>query len=454
MPPSDVLSPADAAHLLRRVGFGGSNAEIASLTGLTRQQAVDLVTDLSGAPGVTRPFASGEQRWEAHVRAHGWWLDRMVTTPKPLQEKLALFWHSHFATGARKVGNMVASWDHVQMLRAGCMGGFETLCQQTAISPAMLVYLDNETNVVGAEQENFARELMELHTVGVGDFSESDVIAMAKAWTGFNTRREHFGGDDISHYFAAGAHDNSQKTLMGTTQNWSGPDSIVELCFGAGRTATSRHVTRKLWRFLVQTNPSGATIDAVASTFSSSNLDIGTLVRTILLHDEFWAAGSRHALVKSPVEFMVDLMRRFGIRVDVAGDGNDTNLIAADSVFWRMGFTGQVLFEPPNVNGWGVGSSWLSTATMWARARLCQSIRWRVGEMDVFGDPDHPSALRNMAPAAGVQRILDQMGIDAPSAATRSRLEAWFTTLRAQDSWAIHPNAVMVGGLCPEFQLT
>jgi uncharacterized protein (DUF1800 family) len=454
VPASDILTSDDAAHFLRRVGFGGTDTEIAALAGLTRQQAVDHITDLSAAPAVSRPFSASEDWWDVHRIAHGWWIDRMATTPTPLQEKMTLFWHSHFAVGVRKVDDMVATWDQVQLLRAGCLGAFESLCQQVAVSPAMLVYLDNETNVVGVEQENFARELMELHTVGVGAFTEADVVAMAKAWTGYNTHRQHFGGDDISFRFEPSAHDNSQKTIMGTTRNWSGPETITELCIGAGRAATSAFVARKLWRFLVQTDPSAGSLDTVASAFSSSDLDIETLVRGILLHDDFWAPAARYALVKSPVEFIVDLIRRFGMRVDVAGDGDGGTWIAGDSLFWLMSYTGQQLFEPPNVNGWGVGTSWLSTATMWARARILSSLRWRTSDMNLFGDPGEPGALRHMTPAAGVQRILDLMGVDNPSTATRSHMESWFTTTQSHDSWAIHPNAVMVAGLSPEFQLT
>ena len=455
VPVTDALTTDDAAHLLRRVGFGGSAAEIAALAGLTRAQAVDRVMDLSAAPGVSRPFGGSAEWWEAQRPAHGWWIDRMARTPTPLQEKMTLFWHSHFAVGVNKVGHMGAVWDQVQILRSGCLGSFQSLVQQTSVSPAMLVYLDNETNVVGAEQENFARELMELHTIGVGNFTEADVVAMAKAWTGYNTHRQHHHGDDISHLYVAAAHDNSQKTILGSTRNWNGPEAIDHLCFGAGRTATSRFVTRKLWRFLVHTSPNRASVDGVAAMFAAADLDIATLVRETLLHEDFWGPAARFALVKSPVEFVVDLIRRLGLRVDVGGGGDDGQWLSSDGLFWLMGYTGQTLFEPPNVNGWGVGSSWLSTATAWARARVLSSVRWRTARMNVFGDPDDVvNGLRHMSPAAGVQRILDQFGITHPSSATRSNMESWFATVQSRDSWALHPNAVMVAGLSPEFQLT
>ncbi len=454
MPQSSLLTRPDAIHFLRRAGFGGTSAEIDSYVGLTRLQAVDRAMNFSSAPRVARPFATSEDWWISHRKAHGWWIDRMVTTPTPLQEKLTLFWHSHFAVGARKVAHMDTVWDHVQMLRAGSLGSFQSLVQQSSVSPAMLVYLDNQSNVVGSQQENFARELMELHTIGVGNFTESDVISMARAWTGYNTRQTHEHNHDISYFYADFAHDHGLKTLFGTTKDWSGPQAIDELCFGAGRLPNAQRITRKLWRFLVRTDPTTAVLDPIAGSFASSDLDIATLVRSILLHDEFWAPTSHSALVKSPVEFIVDVMRRFGLRVDETGKGDNGKWLGGGDVFYLMGFTGQQLFEPPNVNGWGVGSTWLSTATMWARARALSSIRWRANRLNVFGDPNSTSALRFMSPAAGVQRIFDQMGIDSPSAATRSRLQSWFTTLQQGDDWAIHPNAVMVGGLCPEFQLT
>ena len=454
MPPSTPLSSDDAAHLLRRAAFGGTPAEITALVGVTRQSAVDQMLDFTPAPAVSRPFTTNAVWWQAHQAAHAWWLDRMVTTPTPLQEKLTLFWHSHFAVGVRKVENMGAVFDHVQMLRQGAKGSFQALCQQSSVSPAMLVYLDNESNVVGSPQENFGRELMELHTVGVGNFTEGDVEAMTRAWTGYNTARQHnFSVTDITYGFYAAAHDNGQKTLMGTTKNWSGPEAVDELCFGAGQAATAFHIARKMWRYFVRTDPSASTIQPLADAFAASNMDIATLVRAILLHDDFWSADARLALVKSPVEFLVEVLRTFDLRIDISGGGDTGRWLTSGDVYYLMGFTGQLLFEPPNVNGWGVGSSWLSTATMWARARALSSIRWRVHELNRFGHPDDAAGLRNMTPAAGVQRVFDQMGINEPSAATRSRLEAWFSTLKLNNSWAIHPNAVMVGGLSPEFQL-
>ena len=181
-----MISQSDAAHLLRRVGFGPTAAEITALAAQpTREAAVDTVLNTGGQPAVVKPAAvGGDSNYEGWVAALEWWLQRMVTTPVPVVEKMVLFWHGHFATSNDKVTDMQLMWDQQELFRTAGLGNFRDLVWNMSIGPAMLIYLDNETNEVGAEQENFGRELMELFTCGIGNYTEADVVSMARAWTG------------------------------------------------------------------------------------------------------------------------------------------------------------------------------------------------------------------------------------------------------------------------------
>ena len=256
-----------------------------------------------------------DDQWQVHTDIISWWFERMVSLPNPtsmpgvipavgaaspLQEKLTLFWHDHFACGQDKIYDIEAMWDQVRMFRRWCLGDFTDLLRSTSIHPAMLVYLDNESNVVGAEQENFARELMELYTIGVGNFTENDVIAMARAWTGHNT--VGWTGDlwDSTYVYRSENHDNGNKTLFGITDNWNGitmaggeRDTIDELCLLSKQAQTARFIARKMFRWFAYSNPSDALVQELADVFVASGMSIAALVRAVLIHDEFWGSSAR-----------------------------------------------------------------------------------------------------------------------------------------------------------------
>lgn len=435
-----ALSRAESAHLLRRVGFGGSDAEVDALVGRSRSQAVDTVMDLAGQPPATYPPPSGEGDWKDWANTSRWWVDRMTTSSHPLAEKLTLFWHGHFACGFEKIGQIRAMWDQQTIFRTHGLGSFPTLLEEVSVSSAMLVYIDNETNVAGAVQENFARELMELHTIGVGNFTEADVVAMARAWTGHNVVGWTGSTYDLTYRFRPERHDSGPKTLFGITADWDGTgrhggrSTLDELCWGTKQAATARFVAAKLFRFFAHTSPSAAVVQGLADRFVASGLDLAALVREILLHDEFWAPTTRYALVKTPVEFTVDALRR-------------TSASAPDWIPWLLASMGQELFNPPNVAGWGQNGYWLSTASSWARGELAWNLAWRARDLGFL------DGLASATPAVGVQRIFDALGIVEPSPATRNRLESWFATARSSYSWAIQPHAVVLGILSPDFQL-
>ena len=431
------LSRADAAHLLRRIGVGGTPAEIAAYTGLSRAAAIDRALDLSAAPPVVRPSVidTTKSAYEGWFTLLYWWLERLATTPTPLQEKLALFWHGHFATQVDKVLNPRLMWDQHQITRALALGSFRDLCRDVSLSPAMLIFLDNTTNDKGRPQENFARELMELHTIGVGSFTEADVVAMARAWTGHGTTPNE--GDRTPIYrFDPEKHDGDLKTLFGIAQNWNGPDTIDALVLGPKRSDCARFIAGKLARFLVSPHPSAALIDSAATAFANASMRIDALVRALLASDEFWAPANRLALVKSPIEFCAHLLRLTGLPMADSG------------LHFSMPAMGQTPFAPPDVSGWGTGDYWLSTSGAWGRGQWLGYVRWGTAPHGFF------RGLSGMSTAAGVQRIVDELAIVEPSPQTRTALSDWFDAMRQSDAaWAIDADAVVVGGMTPEFNL-
>ncbi len=433
-----TLNRQSAAHLLRRAAIGGTTAQIDSFVGMSKEAAVDRLfnTDTPGLPGFGA-FASGDQHWQAQLKMIDWWVDRMITSEPSVEEKLTLFWHGHFASAREKVGDAELMWDqHVTMRNVG-RRSFRNLLGRISFGSAMLIYLDNETNVKGAEQENFARELMELFTVGNGNFAEQDVVAMAKAWTGHNTvgaNRENNWVYDPTYIFRSGEHDNSQKTLFGITHNWDADDTLDELCTGSKAVDTSRFIARKMFQFYVHANPSEAVVNELATEFRQGGLAVGALLRSILLHDEFWAESSRYALVKSPAEFMVDILRRNGMR---AGD---------DSVRWRMEGMGMVLFDPPSVAGWGHNEYWLSTARQWNKATWANNLKGSADERGVLQNLDRLSTQE------AVDEILRFYSIFDASDATRSAMTELLNTTKSERPWAMRTEPFAVGMFAPEVQ--
>jgi uncharacterized protein (DUF1800 family) len=191
-----------------------------------------------------------------------------------------------------------------------------------------------------------------------------------------------------------------------------------------------------MWKYFAHTEPSGALVNALAGVFAGSMV-ISDLVGAILLHDEFWSATSRWALVKSPIEFVVDVLRRIGRPSTVAG------------LPWAVEGMGQVLFNPPNVAGWGQNAYWLSTATAWARGGWLSHLKWQLDGWN-FWDEFKASGGSALPAATAVQKIFDDLGIFEPSNATRNQLIAWWN---AEPTWARQPNALIVGAMCPEFNV-
>ena len=401
------------AHLLRRAGFGGTKSQIATLSDQPLTTTVDDLLDLSAAPDATRPdFLTGHlEDWEKRYKLQQWWLNRMRTTTHPLQEKMTFFWHGHFATSNSKFGDMMLMWRQQDLFRRHCLGGFRDLVQQMSIQPAMLHYLDNDENLAGAPNENFARELMELFTLGVNKYSQADVVASARAWTGHNTL------DDAPrvYHFYADRHDGGRKTFMGETRRWDGPD-IIDYLLSENtkkkRTA-ARFMANKLWGYFAYPDPEEEVLAPLVDEFYDSDLSIRRLVRAIFLRDEFYSRRARNGLVRSPVEFVVAALRA-------------TRLSAVETdPQWWMPHMGQQLFDPPNVAGWKQNAYWVSVTGMWARADWARHVTWKSYQNGFLANT------QSMTVPGAIREAFDAFGIDDPSPTTRDHLESW---LRAQRS--------------------
>ncbi|MEQ8841134.1 MAG: DUF1800 family protein [Acidimicrobiales bacterium] len=458
-----TLSRADAAHLLRRAGYGGTSAEINAFTGKSLTSAVDAVlghrktNPIPSGPSVSRPsFVTQSNGYQARQDSVNWWLHRMATIAQPssvstgalpIHERMAFFWHDHFACGVDKVGSMRTMWDHVALFRKYGLFSFDTILRRASLSPAMLIYLDNHTNHYFAEQENFARELMELYTCGVGNFDESDVVAMARAWTGHSIVGWNGSSYDHTYEYRAVEHNHNNKTLFGITANWNGVkvgsgerDTITELVNGVRRFETSRFIVRKLFHYFANYWPSEAAVDSLAAVMRADSMRISPVLRAIFQHEEFWAPTTRYALIKSPADFVATWLKRV----------EPTNMAEVESLNLpsRLRSMDQDLFEPPSVAGWGQGTKWLSSAGAWARGEFLESVR-------------HQSVVDNAIPSihAGhdpnwvVNKLTGFLGLEDVSNNTKIAIREWFQDAAFTASWSIERNRGVIAAMCPEFHV-
>jgi uncharacterized protein (DUF1800 family) len=357
------------------------------------------------------------------------WLERCRTTPTPLVEKMVLFWHGYLCSSLDKVYDRQHLFDQNQLFRTHGLANFEDLLQRASVQPAMLIYLDNDRNVAGDPNENFARELMELFTVGIGHYGEPDVRAAARAWTGHTVAAA--GG----YAFDGWAHDWEPKTFLGDTRNWDGPNIITHLVRGPKQDVVARFVATKLWSFLAYPDPQAEVVDQVAAAFAASGMEITALARAILLHPAFRSDRARRGLVRSPIEYVVAAMRLAGLSCDEAHPE------------WTLGAMGQRPFHPPNVAGWKQNEYWLTSAAVWAKVEFASNVRWQLYNRGDLSDS------RSKSPAGAVDSALARFGIASPSAATRDALIRYVESERQVTAWAERAGLLMLPLLSPELQL-
>ena len=414
-----------AAHLLERAGFGGTPQHIARLAAMTPQDAVDSLlrgapdtlppfdesglwdasltnfptsrpagTELAertGAamgvrvkPGGTRPLQPVTNRFFYWLRATTletrrlafWWLDRMVRSPHPLAEKMTLFWHGHFATTEEKLRDYRKIRQQLETLRAGALGSFRDLLTAVSKDAAMLVFLDAACNVKGAPNENFGREVMELFTMGVGNYTEDDIREAARAFTGWTN-------DDLAFAYDAAKHDEGDKTFLGRTGNFDG-DDILRIILEQEQTAI--HIASKLYRFFVRDQIAPDFARTLGALLRDADYAIAPFLRTLFLSQDFYAAPSVATHIKSPTELLVSTYRKLGLSA-MPGVPDP----------YSVGKTlGQILLYPPTVAGWSEGRAWITPGLLFERGNFARDVLFP--DMIGFADP-------NLDPGEEVRRV-------------------------------------------------
>ena len=411
---AETLSPIDrtdwnydrAAHLLERAGFGGTPKDIGRLAAMTPEAAVDYLvsyerlsdnslpefeqsglwdSSLKDFP-VSRPAATslGEGAGEAmgvRVKPKGarplqpitnrffywlratvletrrlafWWVDRMVRTNRPLEEKMTLFWHGHFATSEEKLRDYRKMMVQLDTLRRGATGNFADLLLEIARDPAMLIFLDAGQNVKGAPNENFGREVMELFTMGAGNYTEDDIREASRAFTGW-------GNDDLTFVVDETKHDDGLKSFLGRKGRFKGED-IIGIILEQPQTAN--YIAAKLYRFFVREEISPEFGARLGALLRENNYEISPFLRTLFLSQDFYSEPSLGTHIKSPIELIVSTYRKLGVR----------ELPGIPDLYSVSKTLGQVLLYPPTVAGWGQGKAWITPGLLFERANFAREV--------------------------------------------------------------------------------
>jgi len=391
---------AEAAHLIRRAGFGAAPVEIKRIHALGREAAVDWLleatdaddafphpewadteslretarqrfarrreirnaqanldaSDERGAARLAQELRTLQRETQRDLIAQGmdiqrlWWR-RILTTQSPLREKMTLFWHDHFATSLQKVRQPALMLRQNELFRQHAFGSFHQLTRKIVTDPAMMIYLDVQNSRRGRPNENFAREVFELFTLGEGHYSEEDIRATARAFTGY--RLDRVTGR-VTH--SRRQWDDGEKNLFGKSGRFNGTD-VIDLVFDLDQ--PSRFISRKLWEFFACEDPPDSTVDAMAELLRANDHRIGPVLRAMFLSRDFYQPEVIGNQIKSPVQFLAQLLHELEIAEPPRGF-----LINA------QGQLGQALYNPPNVAGWDHGKAWINTNTLLARYNL------------------------------------------------------------------------------------
>ena len=402
--PASEWSYDHAAHLLERAGFGGTPEEIARFAAMTPEAAVDLIVNYEQIADTLPPFEhsgiwdeamladadlhlrfddvmakaaevgevygevvreegprklqditdalyykylSSNREWQ---RVAQWWAERMLTSPRPLEEKMTLFWHGHFATEELKNDDYRLMLQQNMTLRQLATSDMSSLLIAMSKDPAMLLYLDNRLNVKGHANENYAREILELFSLGIGNYTENDIKEAARAFTGWRNQGLTFIDDRAQH-------DEGMKTVFGQTGNWDGED-VVDLILQ--QEAAGEFIAGKIYRFFVREEISEQMLDELAARLRDDNYALKPFLRALFLSQDFYSEPSLGTQIKSPVQFLVSTYRKLGLE-RIPGTPYfpaATNLL------------GQALGNPPNVKGWDGGRAWLNPSTILLRNNL------------------------------------------------------------------------------------
>jgi uncharacterized protein (DUF1800 family) len=439
---------AKARHLLVRAGFGGTPQEVEKLCAMGLHQAVDYLVEFNRQPAANVPFDAvvptaadpieGKFR-NAFVqsriagarasvengqigRLRNWWLRRMVESPRPLQEKLTLFWHGHFATQYSVVQHGFTTYNQNQLFREHAAGNFGGLLYGIVHDPDMIRYLDNNTNVKGHANENLAREIMELFAMGVDQgYTEKDIREAARALTGYTFDRQ-----TGQFRFVANLHDTDPKSVFGKTGNYTG-DDLVSLILE--QPSTSRFIAKKLFEYFAYADPSPEVVDQLASVLKSNQYELGPMLKNLFTSEEFYSSKATNSQVKSPVQLVVGTLRDLGVK-QVSDPG------ALDAALREMG---QELFEPPDVKGWRGGRAWINTSRVFTRYNSMSNLVKTIAQPNNRRGADAVALLEGSG-AKSCSEVVDYLAkacfVKPLDDAKRKELIAFLGEMPPPDQWA------------------
>ncbi len=391
-----------AAHLLRRAGFGGTPDQIKALEAMGREKAVASLVDYEQIEWNAIPFetpidgkrlrrslraGSREERQKLIADARkadrvvfeqlgAWWIEMMVSSPRPLEEKLVLFWHGHFTSGYREVKSSKALHLQNQTLRKNASGDFREFLFDITEDPAMILYLNTQQNRKGKPNENYARELLELFTMGPGNYTEQDIKEAARAFTGISIDVE--AGETV---YRSQQHDFGEKTFLGRTGQLE-PADIIDTILE--QEVTAEFIARKAWSFFAYDNPEDAIIKALGGVLRDNDYQLKPMLRAMFMSDAFYSERALFTNIKSPVELLIGTLRMLEI------EPHDTT---AMNIGLRM--MGQSLMQPPNVKGWDGGATWITSSTLFNRYNVLGG---------VIAGNDNPQARRRRERLSQVMR--------------------------------------------------
>jgi uncharacterized protein (DUF1800 family) len=386
---SELAGAGQMLHLLRRAGFGARPSELGAYLQLGVSGAIErLLNPAAVADDLDTHLAALNLDFTKVTDLQRWFLLRMLYSQRPLEEKMTLFWHGLLTSGYRKLGKAVnhpLMIQQNQLLRTHAFGRFDDLIRAVSTDPAMMHWLDLLTSTAAAPNENYARELMELFTMGIGNYTQDDVVAGAHALTGWVVR----GTQGV---FVPRRHDNGTKTYLGDTGNL-GLDDVVRLV--CAHPATGPHLALRLWTFFAYEQPSTSDLQPLVDAYEHQDHNIGAMMRALLTSPAFFSAQAYRARIKSPVEFVVGALRALELPTDAQ------RLPAA------LTLMGQSLFDPPNVAGWDgdkASAAWMATGAWMTRLNVVNALVAAAGS----------AAGGTQAGGSVLQRLIDQHQLAAP----------------------------------------
>ena len=437
---ADPFDRAKAAHLLGRSGFGGTEDEISRVLYLGPGRAVDELMDFPDAPaaeqsrtdlpdlsslaGVPLTFAKRDEAmraaadpdarrdlgrsWrQAHEKADlevaEWWLKRMAYGPYPLQEKLTLFWHGHFTTSAADARAANLIWAQNETLRTFAAGNFAAFTLAIARDPAMIDYLNNQQNTKYAPNENFARELMELFTLGLDQYTQKDIQEIARCFTGW-----HNDGDE--YVFRESQHDDGMKRVFGSRPYDLNGDDVIKVLMM--HPANAPYIAGKLFRFFAYEEPSDDLIKSLGAFFAENNHELRPLLRLLFNSRAFYSSYAVGTQIKSPIQLVIGTQRMLGVE---SAENRDFRRLRGN-----LKAMGQIPLMPPNVKGWPGGRRWINTSTLFARYNTAVKIASDLSAIELappkFSEPGPivdrwlDKLIQRPVPAARKKVLIDAVG--------------------------------------------